>query len=311
MNDASSPNEESRYLWASAGGNLLIGCVGITFAHLASSQAILLDGLFNLSYFVTGLFTLKVAALVRQGDDRDFPLGYAYFEPLINGLKGLLVLGLTAMAVVDAIASLLTGGRTIAAGMAVGYGVFATVACGTLAYIVNRGARRTQSPLIQADAENWVVNAAISSAVLLAFIAIPLMSGTRLEPYAPYVDPVLVLMVAGISISVPVRMAWGALMELLNRAPAPKIINEVRRIIQSATKELPVQNLFVRVVQPGRTRIAIAHVILPVDCKASLAELDAVQEKAQSALQEAYAETTAELIFTSDPDRGAPLSIQT
>jgi len=41
----------------------------------------MLDGLFNLAYFAAGLFTLKVAALVQQGDDGRFPLGYAFSNP--------------------------------------------------------------------------------------------------------------------------------------------------------------------------------------------------------------------------------------
>ena len=73
---------ERRALLASTIGCVVIGCVGITFAALAHSQAILLDGAFNLTYFVTGIFTLKVARLVRQGDDERFPYGYSFFEPM-------------------------------------------------------------------------------------------------------------------------------------------------------------------------------------------------------------------------------------
>ena len=73
---------EHRTLMISAGGNLLIGVVGIVFASFSKSQAILLDGLFNLTYFATGLFALKVSGLIQRGDDERFPMGYAFFEPL-------------------------------------------------------------------------------------------------------------------------------------------------------------------------------------------------------------------------------------
>ena len=249
---------ERRFLLISAIGNLVIGCAGIGFSHAASSQAILLDGLFNLTYFVAGLFTLKIAGLIRQGDDQDFPLGYAFFEPLINGLKGILVLGVTAMAFVGAVEALVIGGSTIAAGPAVVYGVLAAASCGALAVAARHGAKRTGSPLIQVDAENWLINMAISSAILLAFVGILLIEGTTFDYLAPYVDPTLVLLVVMISISVPVRMAWQALMELLNRAPHPEIVNRVKEIIQTCTDDLPVRMLFVRVIQPGRTRIVVA-----------------------------------------------------
>ena len=304
---AESAKIERRYLLIAATGNLVVGCVGLLFSFIASSQAILLDGLFNLTYFVAGLFTLKVAQLLQQGDDQDFPLGYAYFEPLINGLKGVLVLGVTAMALVGAVAALLTGGRAIAAGPAIGYGVFASAVCWVLAFVVRRGAGSTGSPLIRADAENWLVNGAISSAVLLAFVGIALLEGTRLEPFAPYADPALVLLVALISISMPVRMAWHALMELLNRAPRAEIVDRVREIVRTCTSDLPVRKLFVRVIQPGRTRIVVAHVVLPEDFRLNgLGELDAVHTKTLDHLSREHPETSVDLIFTADPSRGAP-----
>jgi predicted Co/Zn/Cd cation transporter (cation efflux family) len=64
---------EQRGLRISTAGNLIIGLVGIVVAQLSHSQAIMLDGVFNLVYFVTGLFTLKVDRLVISGDGERFP----------------------------------------------------------------------------------------------------------------------------------------------------------------------------------------------------------------------------------------------
>jgi cation diffusion facilitator family transporter len=306
MNDSTS-RSENRTLLISAGSNLLIAVVGVIFASLSKSQAILLDGLFNLTYFATGLFTLKVAKLVTQGDDDTFPLGYAYFEPLVNGIKGVLVLGVSMMALTGAVQALWSGGRTIAAGQAIAYAIFASTACWSLAAITRNGARRSGSPLVMADAENWIVNAAISSAVLLAFIGIFIIKNTDFAFLAPYVDPCLVLVVVLITISVPVRIAWRALMELLNRTPSPRILREAYDIVAKCTAELPVRNLFVRVIQPGRTRMVLAHVVLPGDFQiARLQSLDAVRSETLAELREAHAATVLDMEFTSDPVWGAP-----
>ena len=56
---------EQRYLSIAALGNLIIGCVGLVFAVVASSQAILLDGLFNLTY-CTSRATLMVTYPATQ-----------------------------------------------------------------------------------------------------------------------------------------------------------------------------------------------------------------------------------------------------
>ncbi len=307
--DQQSPtaHAELKFLWASAVACLIIGCVGVVFSVASSSEAILLDGLFNLIYFATGLFTLRVARLVQQGDDERFPMGYGYFEPLVNGLKGVLVLGLSVMALAGAVEALFTGGRVIGAGLAIGYAAFAVTACWTLAIITRIGANRTKSPLIQADADNWIVNAAISSAVLVSFMSILLIRGTNLDFLAAYVDPMVVIVVVLISITVPIRMAWQAIMELLNRAPPPEVVAQVNETIAACTADLPVQALFVRIVQPGRSRMVLAHVVLPKDFPIEgLAQLDALRAKTLAALQKAHLATVLDMVFTADPALGAP-----
>ncbi len=309
MNDQHE-RAERKVLWVSAAGNLVIGCVGLIFSIISSSQAILLDGLFNLTYLATGLFTLKVARLVFKGDDERFPFGYAYFEPLVNGLKGVLVLGVSLMALVDALQTLLTGGRSISAGAAIAYGVFAASTCCLLALITRRGAERTVSPLVQADAENWLVNGAVSVAVLLAFISIVFLKGSTLDYLVPYVDPFLVITVVLLFISIPVRMAWQALMELLNRTPPAEILQQVQEAVKACTKHLPVQQLYVRVIQPGRTRMVLAHVVLPSDFQVGgLESLDALRARTLEVLQQAHLATILDMVFTADPNWGAPFSL--
>jgi predicted Co/Zn/Cd cation transporter (cation efflux family) len=302
MEIADQTNRNERLgLWVSLVGSLMVGGVGVTFSLLSDSQAILLDGLFNLSYFATALFTLKVASLLKRGESEEFPMGYAFFEPLVNGVKGLLILGVSLLALVGAVEALFAGGRAISAGLATVYGGFAAGACWIVALITRRQAKQSGSPLVQADADSWIVNAAISSAVLLTFITLLLIRGTAWEPIAPYVDPLLVIVVVLISLGVPIRMAWRALMEFLNRTPSAGLLSELRGIIWESLRELPVRQLIVRVVQPGRTRIILAHVVLPTDFSiGKLAELDRRRAQVEAALKARHLTTVVDLVFTTD-----------
>lgn len=300
---------EKKYLYASCVGNVIVGCVGITCAAISSSQAIMLDGLFNLTYCATGLFTVKVASLVAGGDDERFPHGYAFFEPLVNGIKGVLVLGVSAAALVGAVGALFTGGRPIAAGTAVIYGIFASVTCWGFAAIIRHGKKVTGSPLVAADAENWIVNAAISSCVLVAFVGIFLFQMLELDSIVPYVDPVVVMSVVAISLGVPIRMAWTALMELLNRAPSDRVVQEVTEIIDANLEGLPVQERFIRVIQPGRQRMVLVHVVMADDyAPGTLGTLDELRTKTYDAMKHADKSIIVDMLFTADRQWGAPLS---
>jgi cation diffusion facilitator family transporter len=300
---------EKRYLIISAVGNALLGCVGVAIAAVSSSQAVLLDGLFNLAYFTTALFTVKVASLVAAGDDERFPYGYAFFEPLVNGLKGVLMLGVSVMALAGAVQDLLTGGRTVSAGLAIAYGVFACVICGTVANFTHRGAKLTNSPLVRADAQNWIVNAAFSCCVLIAFVGILVLRAFDLDALTLYVDPTVVLVVVAISIVVPVRMSWKALMELLNRAPDSSVIKQVTEIVDASLQDLPVQERFIRVVQPGRQRMVLVHVVLAAKYRPEgLSHFDAIRARTNEALGKAHVATFVDILFTADRQWGAPLS---
>ncbi|MGW8370492.1 MAG: hypothetical protein ACWGPN_17665, partial [Gammaproteobacteria bacterium] len=141
------------------------------------------------------------------------------------------------------------------------------------------------------------------------FGAIVLLRGTSYEWMTGYVDPVVVIVVVAISIGIPVRMAWRALMEMLNRAPPEAVSQEVRSIVEASTAGLPVQDLFVRTLQPGRTWIVLAHVVLPADYRIeSVALLDAVRLECTQRLQEAHLATILDMLFIADRVWGAPVA---
>ena len=104
-------------------------------------------------------------------------------------------------------------------------------------------------------------------------------------------------------------MAWNALMQLLNRAPADKVVDEVVGIVDVSLRDLPVEERFVRVVQPGRQRMVLVHVVLPTDYQpAGLGSLDEVRAKTHDALVAAHVATILDMLFTTDRKWGAPLS---
>lgn len=298
---------ENKGLIISAAGALTVGCVGLVFSKLTGSQAILLDGAFNLVYFVISLLTIKVSKLVFQGEDEHFPAGYSFFEPLINGTKGILILGISGMAVLNAVSALFSGGRSISPGKAMIYGAFAAVTCGTVALLLKKQTRKSTSPLLKADADSWIVNAAISVAVFATFIAVVIISNTSLKSVVPYVDPALVILVGGITIGVPVKIAWGALMGLINRAPSKAIRDEVRVCVEASLTDLPREGMAIRVLQPGRTRMVWVHVVLPKDHSIAVEEMDALRRQTFQSLEKLHPMTLLDIVFTKDPQWGAPL----
>ena len=61
-----------------------------------------------------------------------------------------------------------------------------------------------------------------------------------------------------------------------------------------------------RDAQPGRTRMVLAHVILPEDYQTGgLTRLDALRTDTLVKLQDVHPSTMVDLVFTADPEWGA------
>lgn len=298
---------ESSTLAFSAFMALLIGCAGITATLASNSQAILLDGLFNLIYFSVALVTIKVSKLASRPDSESYPFGYSYFESLVNLCKGLLILGVSIFALVDAIAALLTGGREISAGLAVIYALFATAACSLTAWVMHRSQRHVNSPLVAADKLNWLVNSVISAAVLAAFCLVMLFERLDWRGIVPYVDSLLVMAVVLLCLGVPVRMASQALRELLNKTPDETIAEPVRQAVARGLADIDTQEVRVRMVRPGRLLYIMVHVVLPKALhESTLAHQDALRQQIDEEVRRIYSPVVCDVVFTEDDRWAAP-----
>lgn len=268
-----------------------------------------LDGAFNLFYFAAGLFSVKVAALVAHGDDDSFPHGYSYFEALVNGIKGFLVLGISIMALLGAFYAILMGGTDVEAGLAVLYGCMASSLSAFAYFILQKGYRVTASPLVKADQLNWKENFSISTCVLLAFMGIWLLTYLGYVNYAKYVDPLVVMAVVVITLGIPIRMSWHALMSLLNKAPSEEIISDITRVIDAQLIDFTISERFIRVEQPGRQRMVLVHVVLNKnDANASLFQFDKIREKIFQDLTQKHLATVCDIMFTLNRKWGARYS---
>jgi predicted Co/Zn/Cd cation transporter (cation efflux family) len=285
---------------------LAIGIVAMAAAVLSGSQAILLDGLYNLAFFVTALFTLRVARLLARPDDATYPFGYLYFEPLINTVKGLLILGVSGYALVNSVIALFSGGQDLTLGPALVYAAAATAACAAIWLVLRRANRRLGSPLIGADIGNWAVNTVISAGVFGAFVLALLLQRADLDTAALYVDPVLVGLVVLISLGVPIRMAGEGLLALLNRAPPASVTAAIETLVRDRLSDVANRAIYVRTVKPGRTAYVTIHVLLPEDATLDLATADALRRRVIDALVAAHAPVIVDVVFTAIEEYAAP-----
>jgi cation diffusion facilitator family transporter len=281
--------------------SLLMAGLGIGFGFVTESDAILLDGFFSLVGFVMALVTIHVARLVVQPPDEHFHFGYAQFEPFLNAIKGLLMLGVAGFAVASSVNSLLHGGRDLKPGLATLYAVVALAGCLAVGAAQRRAAARTGSPLLAVDSKNWLIDGLLSGVVALVFAAAVILERTRWAMVVPYMDPVLViLLVLGITF-VPLRILRDNLRELLAFAPAPVQQEEVRRRVDAALQNLPVESREVRMMKIGRFLYVLNQIVVSPEFRPGrVGELDRVRERIAKEMEGVEPTPVVDTMFTED-----------
>lgn len=294
-------------LWLSGIAALGLGVLALVAAVATGSVAILLDAAFNLTFFLIALATLRVARLVRQPDDEDYPFGYQQHEPFINLVKALLVIAVSAYALVDSILVLVRGGAEVAAGSALVYSALALVVSGAVWLRLRRAAPALRSPLVDNDLANWMVNTAIAAGMVLAFATALLLDATGRGGAAASIDAAFVVAVVVLTIAVPLREARDALGGLLQEAPDDTTLDAVRADVARALAGLGEERFYLRVQKPGRTTYVLLHVLLPPDGQGlTIAEADRWREKVLAGLAPRHAPLDLDMVFTGDPVFAAP-----
>jgi predicted Co/Zn/Cd cation transporter (cation efflux family) len=110
---------EQTILKASIGVTICVAAFGITFGIVSGSSAIAFDGAYSLMDAGMSVLALVVARLItgyatdtiRPSRLRDrFSVGFWHLEPIVLGANGMLLMGVSAYALITAIGKVLAGG---------------------------------------------------------------------------------------------------------------------------------------------------------------------------------------------------------
>lgn len=292
---------ERRGLLLSVWGALGMAALGFVFFLLTHSQAVLLDGAFSLIGALVGLVAVRVSTLVRRPDDEHFHFGYAAYEPMMNLSKGLLIGVVSLFAMVVALDAVLRGGREVKGGVTVAYALIAMAGCLVIALAQRRLARRTDSPLLEVDSKNWLLDGLLSGAVAVAFLVAVLLEGSAWGWLVPYADPAVVVALALLSLPIPlgiIRTNWG---QLLGRAPDAEVQREAASRVREALAGSPGIAPRLRLLETGRMFYLQVYLVLdPEAGPSSLEEMDGIREKIFASVMRDDPEVGLDVVFTAD-----------
>lgn len=294
---------EYRSLIVSAWTCLAMSATGVLFAALTRSEAVLLDAVFNGISVASVYVSARLASVIHCRGDKTFQFGYAHFEPLVNTVRGLLILTVSAFAFLSAVKTVFDGGTQLKPGLAVIYSVVVGIACAVMAVFQRRRAALTQSPMVKVDAQNWILNAAVTAVVGVGFLVAFVLQRTSLRPVVPYVDSVLVIALTLVASPVPVRTVVENLRQVFQVAPDEATQQSVHERVREALGHVGTDETRIRMARIGRFLYVVVGTVVRNDYRCErVAALDDLRRRLERQLSDLNDQVVVDTLFTEDPD---------
>ncbi|MBU9425476.1 cation diffusion facilitator family transporter [Burkholderia gladioli] len=250
---------------------LFIASIGIVFGLFSGSFSIIFDGVYSLvDASMSALSLLVVQLITSHASSRDLPrklrerfgMGFWHLEPMVLALNGILLSGVAIYALINAVASLLRGGRELEFSWAVLYAFLTVCACSAIALVEARANRRIGSDFVQMDVKGWIMAASITGALLIAFCVGLAVQGTKWAWISPYIDPAVLAAVCLVIIPLPMSVIRQALGEIFLITP-PDLRRHVEEIAQAFVEKHGLQSYRAYVAKTGRSREIELYFIVP------------------------------------------------
>lgn len=300
MSEKSAGYYEQKVLKISITVTFLLALAGLLFGLLSGSLAIVFDGMFNVVDTAMSILALLVARLLTSPGSRRFQYGYWHVEPMALVFNGSVLILLSTYAFINAVGSLLSGGRELDFDWAFFFALAMSIlSIGMYVYIRQKNIQ-LKSEFLRLDTQSWLISASISTSLLVAFSIATLMEGTRYTHLTPYVDPLILAILTACLIFIPMAAVRDALRDMFRIAPF-ELDEKIRRFLDALTLRYGFKTYTSYVAKIGRAKFIEIHIVVPLGYPISGVEaLDTIRREIVDVLGGNGPQLWITIAFTTD-----------
>jgi cation diffusion facilitator family transporter len=294
---------EQRTLVLSIYGVLVVAAGSIAYGLFLESDVVILTGIFSLLSLIGAGLSLLAAKLVVKPENRRFPFGYSHVEPLVLSVNSFMVLLICVYALINGIERIRAGGNAVDAEGVIWFSLVRGAVSLAMYTYERRVARRVDSPLIEADAREWLIDFGFSMVTLLGFAVLLFLEEPARGAWARYADPVMVSSMALLAVPLPLRVLRRSLREVLLMTDADDAVTRrLEAVMEKVRAEHDIIRYVHHVVKTGRTRfIEVDIVVGPNFTLQTVAEQDRLRERIWRSLDMPLDKAWLSICLTSDP----------
>lgn len=282
-------------------GDIIMAALGWIFYYFTHSQAILMDGIYPFIDLMAGLLTLRVATLITRQASQNQPFGYAILEPLLNFIKGTMILVVVIFATYASVHAIFHGGRHVDIDIAIIYAVLASALGFWLSYLLYLRNKTAQSALIDVDLQGWLIGAVLSLAVGISFALTFFLHDSEWEYLIPYTDPVVLLVLIALMLPIPLKIVKENGMQIIGRFESTETSEQIEALLKAELQDPMFITHKMRYFQLGRTIYIQLYVQMDPNASFSLEDADAFRSYLYTRLKSEYDYLAIDVIFTADP----------
>ena len=245
------------------------------------SQALIADAVHSVSDLFTDVVVLLGLKIGRKGPDQEHPYGHGRIETLASAIVGMALIATALYLGIQASFSIYSHTEYHPTLLALFTAAASMILKEVLYRYTVRVGRRIRSPLIVANAWHHRSDALSSVAVLLG------VTGAHIKPTWHILDSYAALLVSFFIIKVGLQTLIKALLEFIDTAPSPKILDQVTQCAMSVEGVMDIHDLRARttggsyqmeahIVVDGRMTVIEGHRIAKAVEKCLLEEVDGI-----------------------------------
>lgn len=300
MTHENSDFQEQRVLKFSIIVTFLLAITGIFFGLVSGSLAIIFDGMFNMVDTAMSILSLLVARLLTSKGSRRFQYGYWHVEPMVLVFNGSMLILICAYALINAIGSILSGGRELNFDWAFAFALLMSVASIIMYVYIRQANRKLNSEFLRLDRQSWLISASISTALLVAFGIATLTEGTSYSNLTPYFDPILLGVLTSCLIFVPMAAVRDAIRDLFFVAPFA-LDQKIRLFLDELIKKQGFKTYSSYIAKIGRAQFIEIHIVVsPNYAISSVESLDTIRREINEAMGGDNPRLWLTVAFTAD-----------
>ena len=276
-------------------GNLLFVIIELVMAVYTSSQAVLLDAVYDGIEFFMLLPSVLMIPLLYKPSSEKRPFGYMQVETIFLVVKGITMTAVTLGLIVNNLDLLLHGGRRISFDTVAYFELFACVlSLGVVVYLKRKN-RSLNSPLIETEMQGWKIDCVVSLGMAAAFFLPRMLPDGPWQVLIPYLDQIITIVLSMFMLPAPIRMVISGLRDLLLLPPDQETVQNIHQIVEQSLQGTNYSQIQHEIVKTGRKLWISTYITLEKD-EVSLLKFQQAQCRCIEALQEEYTDFYFELL---------------